>query len=315
MSPVARPPTTRRSSSTPATAASPTSCSSRSSPGRRPSRNVPNRPRAGVSLSRDALVRASAPGGPVLDQPRTGDAPPGLFHELFDAVPVRVVVEPHPDPPADADVGRPEELPGLVLDEVALHTVVRRRPEGHPVVVVVVGEHDEHPLAGDEPAGFAVARPLLRLREGHAQGPDALDQMVRAPVHRHHGQPCAPRPAESPLQWHPSARNPLTGHYGTREQTAGLRGSRRPRTPPGSWRCRPPWYPSRGPPTARARPRAPAPRAGRAPCPRPPRRSPRAPHRGRAAGHRPRRRRRAQARTTGRGRRRSRRRRGGRGYR
>jgi hypothetical protein len=56
-----------------------------------------------------------------------------------------------------------------------LNPLLRRYPHGHALrAVVVVVEHREHPLAGEE-GGFPVGELLPHPRQGRAQAPHALE--------------------------------------------------------------------------------------------------------------------------------------------
>src|SRR5581483_9780172 len=102
----------------------------------------------------------------VLDDPR-------------ELVPVDAVVEPHAEPAAVADVGRPEEALGVRRDEQLLVPRRRRAPDAEDAVaVMVVEQHEEAALLADEEARRAVARPLARLRECEAEPAQTLEHLL-----------------------------------------------------------------------------------------------------------------------------------------
>lgn len=80
----------------------------------------------------------------------------------------------NPHPAAMADVGRPEEGVGVVLDEDGLEAGRDGQPDGDTaVVVVVVGKHHEHFLV-DEKGRFAVRQAFAGFGEGEAEAADSF---------------------------------------------------------------------------------------------------------------------------------------------
>ena len=90
---------------------------------------------------------------------------------------VEVNVEPHPEPAPVADVGRPEEPVGLLLDELGLHAGRGGAPDtDDAVAVMIVDEHHE----GDEPVGESTQNyvDLSRLRSSRKSDRDAASGFI-----------------------------------------------------------------------------------------------------------------------------------------
>src|SRR5260370_33101830 len=75
--------------------------------------------------------------------PHRGHSPVSALDDDRDLAPVDLDVEINPEPPAVADVGRPEESFWIRLHEHLLRALGRRAPGAEPVVVVVIGGGDE----------------------------------------------------------------------------------------------------------------------------------------------------------------------------
>src|SRR5690606_3139642 len=113
------------------------------------------------------------------DEGLGGDGSVGVLHDVGDHIPIHVVdVQVDADPAPGADVGRTEVGVGTGGDERLLGAFRRRAPKGNPVVVVVVGVGDEHPLSTHEPRRLPVALPFRHLRQREADAPQCFEWVV-----------------------------------------------------------------------------------------------------------------------------------------
>jgi hypothetical protein len=99
-----------------------------------------------------------------------------LAYDFRDLGPIGIEVDTYPQPAAMPDVGRPEELRGILGDHFLLYARGSGTPERESVgaVVMVV---DRYELLADEERRLAVARPLGRFGQGKTDLPQPGDRI------------------------------------------------------------------------------------------------------------------------------------------
>ena len=96
------------------------------------------------SAVRQAVDSGGASRVELSQQPLGRDLAVGVPDDLGDLVPVRIQIDPYPDPAAVSDIRWPEVLLWIFGDELLLGAGPGRAPEGQPVgaVVVIIHRHE-----------------------------------------------------------------------------------------------------------------------------------------------------------------------------
>src|SRR5690606_2255143 len=133
---------------------------------------------AGAALTRWSWGGSSAAGVQLGHEVRRRDGPVRVLAQLGDLVPVRLAVQPYPDPAAAPDVRRAEVPLRRGGDQRLLRAGRRRADQVREVVLVVavLPEAGERDPVTDEPGRRAVAGPLGDLGKGQADRSDPVSE-------------------------------------------------------------------------------------------------------------------------------------------